>query len=217
MQSVKQEPIYLSYVENNPQLSHYLNLIQTGQNTGRETWNIWYLFAFRPEMTQHLASFTQEVLREPSPPSPGLRELIAAYTSYVNECEFCTQAHVAVAAEPLGNEDLVWTAFRNLGASSLKEEEKALLRFVDKVTSDLPFIPEADGNGLRALGWHDKSIYYAITVCALFNFYNRWITASGVHAVSDEGQRRHGKVLAQKGYDRQLRQCQLGSIGEISE
>jgi AhpD family alkylhydroperoxidase len=115
MQSVKQEPIYLSYGENNPQPSHYLNLIQTGQNTGPETWNIWYLFSFRPEMTQHLAGFTQEVMREPSSLSPGLRELIASYISYVNECEFCTKAHVAVAAELLGSEDLVWTALRNLG------------------------------------------------------------------------------------------------------
>jgi uncharacterized peroxidase-related enzyme len=217
MQSVKQEPIYLPYVENNPQPSRYLNLIQTCQSTGRETWNIWYLFAFRPEMTQHLAHFTQEVMREPSPLSPGLRELIAAYTSYVNECEFCTKAHVAVAAELLGSEDLVWNVLRNLDASSLKEEEKALLRFAGKVTSDLPSITEADTKTLRALGWSDESIFYTITVCALFNFYNRWITASGVHAVSDEGHRLHGKVLAQKGYDPQSRERHLGSIGESSE
>lgn len=217
MQSVKQEPIYLSDVESHPQPSRYLNLIQTCQNMGRETWNIWYLFAFRPEMTQHLASFTQAVMREPSPLSPGLRELIAAYTSYVNECEFCTKAHVAVAAELLGSEDLVWTALRNLEACGLKEEEKALLRFVDKVTRDLPSMTEGDVRALRAFGWHDDSIYYTITVCALFNFYNRWITASGVHAVSDEGHRLHGKVLARKGYDPQLREQHLGSMGKSSE
>ena len=217
MQSVKQEPIYLPGVANNPQPSHYLNLIRTSQSSGRETWNIWYLFAFRPQMTQHLARFTQEVMREPSPLSPGLRELIAAYTSYVNECEFCTKAHVAVAAELLGSEDLVWTALRNLDTSCLKEDEKALLRFAGKVTGDLPSITEDDVKSLRALGWNDESIYYTITVCALFNFYNRWITASGVHAVSDEGHRLHGKVLAQKGYDPQLRERHLGSIGESSE
>src|ERR1035438_4126867 len=217
MPSVSVEPIYLPDVENNPQPSRYLDLIRTCQSAGRETWNICYLFAFRPEMTQHLARFTQEVMRELSPLSPGLRELIAAYTSYVNECEFCTKAHVAVAAELLGSEDLVWTALRNLDASSLKEDEKALLRFAGKVTSDLPSITEDDVKSLRALGWNDESIYYTITVCALFNFYNRWITASGVHAVSDEGHRLHGKVLAQKGYDPQLRERHLGSIRESSE
>jgi uncharacterized peroxidase-related enzyme len=168
-------------------------------------------------MTQHLARFTQEVMREPSPLSPGLRELFAAYTSYVNECEFCAKAHVALAAELLGSEDLVWTTLRNLDASSLKEEEKALLKFAGKVTSHLSSTTEADTKTLRALGWNDESVDYTITVCALFNFYNRWITASGVHAVSEEGHRLHGKVLAQKGYDPQLRERHLGSIGQSSE
>ena len=113
----------------------------------------------------------------------------------------------------------IWSglALRNLDASCLKEDEKALLRFAGKVTGDLPSITEDDVKSLRALGWNDESIYYTITVCALFNFYNRWITASGVHAVSDEGHRLHGKVLAQKGYDPQLRERHLGSIGESSE
>jgi AhpD family alkylhydroperoxidase len=59
-----------------------------------------------------------------------VRELIAAYTSYVNQCEFCNKAHVAVATELLGSEDLVWSALRNFEASFLKEEER--------VCSDLP-------------------------------------------------------------------------------
>jgi uncharacterized peroxidase-related enzyme len=216
MSSLKQEPIYLADVENNPQPSRYLDLIRTSQSSGRETWNIWYRFVFRSKMTAHIARFTREVMREPRPLSPGLRELFAAYTSYINECQFCTKAHVAVAAELLGSEDLAWTALRNLDASSLKEEEKALLRFAVRVTSDFPSITEADVKSLRALGWNDESIYYAITVCALFNFYKRWITASGVHAVSGEGHRHHGNVPAQKGYDPQLRERHLSSIGESS-
>jgi uncharacterized peroxidase-related enzyme len=206
MQATEQKPMFLPEVQGNPQPSRYLDLIRTCQNTGRETWNIWYLFAFRPEATQHLARFTQEILRGPSPLSPALRELIAAYTSRLNECEFCTQAHVAVAAELFGSEEMVWEVLRDLDASSLKEEEKALFRFVGKVTKDLPAMTEADIQSVRAAGWSDEAIFYTITVCALFNFYNRWITASGVQAVSAEGHRVHGKVLAQKGYDPQLRQ-----------
>jgi hypothetical protein len=91
----------------------------------------------------------------------------------------------------------------------LWKREKALLRFAGKVTKDLPAITLADIDQLRAAGWNDEAIFYTITVCALFNFYNRWITASGVHAVSDEGHRLHGKVLAQKGYDPKLREQHL--------
>jgi len=49
---------------------------------------ILYLFAFRPRMTDHLSRFTQELMRGPSPLSPGQRELIAAFTSSRNQCPF---------------------------------------------------------------------------------------------------------------------------------
>jgi uncharacterized peroxidase-related enzyme len=204
MQSVKQEPIYLPDVENNPQPSHYADMIRKMQNSRGEYWQIWHLFAFRPETTMHLARFTQGIMREPAPVSSGLRELIAAYTSKLNECEFCMKSHAAVSSELLGD-DLVRGVLRDLESSALEEKEKALLRFAGRVTKNLPSTALADIEQLRTAGWNDEAIFYTITVCALFNFYNRWITASGVHAVSDEGHRRHGKVLAQKGYDPRLR------------
>ena len=56
---------------------------------------------------------------------------------------------------------------------------------------------------INAAGWTDEAIYFAITVCALFNFYNRWIDASGVHALSDEAHREGGKRMALHGYVRE--------------
>ena len=49
---------------------------------------ILYLFAYKPRATDHLARFTQEVMRGPSPLSAGQRELIAAFTSSRNQCLF---------------------------------------------------------------------------------------------------------------------------------
>ena len=54
---------------------------------------------------------------------------------------------------------------------------------------------------MRAAGWTDEALYFAITVCALFNFYNRWIDATGVHALSDEATF-GGKRSAAGGYAR---------------
>jgi uncharacterized peroxidase-related enzyme len=139
-------------------------------------------------------------MRAPAPISLGLRELIAAFTSYNNECAFCTKAHVAVSAELLGSEEMVWEVLRDLENSSLKENEKVLFRFIRKITKDLSDVVESDVQTVRAAGWDDEAIYYAISVTALFNFYNRWITSTGVHPVSDERHRSHGKVIAEKGY-----------------
>jgi uncharacterized peroxidase-related enzyme len=162
----------------------------------------------------HLARFPQGIMREPAPVSTGLRELTAAYTSYLNECEFCMKSHAAISSELVGD-DLVRNVLRDLESSSWEEKEKALLRFTGKVTRGLPAITLADIDQLRAAGWNDEAIFYTITVCALSNFYNRWITASGVHAVSDEGHRLHARVLAQKGYDPKLRKQHLENTTKV--
>ncbi len=87
--------------------------------------------------------------------------------------------------------------------SSLDDKHKALFRFVAKVNEDSPRITPDDIKPLHDAGWDDEAIYYAITVCALFNFYNRWIDASGVHALSDEAHRVGGKRSATHGYVRE--------------
>lgn len=91
---------------------------------------------------------------------------------------------------------------RDLETSPLDDKHKALFRFVDKVNHDSPRITPADMAPLREAGWDDEAIYFAITVCALFNFYNRWVDASGVHAMSDETHRQGAKRSAQHGYVR---------------
>jgi alkylhydroperoxidase family enzyme len=112
------------------------------------------------------------------------------------------KSHAAVAAELLGSEELVWGVLRDLETSSLDEMHKALFRFIDKVNHDSPRMTAEDMIPLHEAGWDDEAIYFAITVCALFNFYNRWIDASGVHALSEEAHRQGGKRSAQSGYAR---------------
>ena len=91
---------------------------------------------------------------------------------------------------------------RDLETSPLDEKHKALFRFVGKVNRDSPRIGAADMQPLYAAGWDDEAIYLAITVCALFNFYNRWIDAGGVHAMSEEAHREGGRRTAAHGYVR---------------
>jgi alkylhydroperoxidase family enzyme len=97
---------------------------------------------------------------------------------------------------------LVQSVLHDLESSTLPEKEKALLRFVSKVNIQSAAISPEDMKPLYEVGWADDAIYYAITVCALFNFYNRWIDASGVHAMSDEAHRESGKRTAAHGYAR---------------
>ena len=88
-------------------------------------------------------------------------------------------------------------------SSALDDRHKALFRFIDRVNKESPHITASDLDALRASGWADDAIYFAVTVCALFNFYNRWIDASGVHVLSEEAHRQGGKRMATQSYARE--------------
>ena len=92
------------------------------------------------------------------------------------------------------------SVLHDLEGSPLSEKEKALLRFVGKVNHQAPSITAEDMQPLYDVGWTDEAIYNAVTVCALFNFYNRWIDATGVHPMSDEAHKRFGEGTAHNGY-----------------
>ena len=112
------------------------------------------------------------------------------------------KSHAAVAAVLLGSEELVQQVLADIDSSPLSDAEKQLMHFLDKVNHDSPRITAADIEPLHAAGWTDEQIWYAITVCALFNFYNRWIDATGVCALSDEAHREGGKRSAAGSYAR---------------
>ena len=128
--------------------------------------------------------------------------MVAAYTSSLNECKFCTKAHAADASELLGSEELVASVLADPESSPLQDKEKALLRFVERVTFESAKITAEDMKPLYEVGWDDEAIFFTITTCALFNFYNRWVSSSGVPPMSDEMHRWQGKLLA-TGYVRE--------------
>ncbi|MBM3811531.1 MAG: peroxidase [Acidimicrobiia bacterium] len=80
----------LREVENNPNPGGgFGKLVEMARRSGgAEGSPIWHLFAYKPEWTVHLERFTHEVMRGASPLSPGWRELIAAFTSKLNQCPF---------------------------------------------------------------------------------------------------------------------------------
>ena len=87
-------------------------------------------------------------------------------------------------------------------SSGLDDRHKALFRFVDRVNHGSAALTAADLSETREAGWTDEALYFAITVCALFNFYNRWIDAGGVHPMSEEAHRQFGLKTATNGYIR---------------
>ena len=85
-------------------------------------------------------------------------------------------------------------------SSRLSDKEKALFEFVEKVNRTSNQINQGDVDRAKRAGWTDEALYDAITVCALFNFYNRWIDATGVHDMPASAYEFSGKRLKENGY-----------------
>jgi alkylhydroperoxidase family enzyme len=62
----------------------------------------------------------------------------------------------------------------------ISPKEKALFRYLAKVNDTPAKVSQADVDAVKAAGWSEQAIYDAATVCSLFNFFNRWIDATGV-------------------------------------
>jgi alkylhydroperoxidase family enzyme len=82
----------------------------------------------------------------------------------------------------------------------ITEAERALFEFLEQVNARSNTITREDVARVCAAGWSQEAVYDAITVCALFNFYNRWIDATGVGDMPAEAYAMSGKRMAQGGY-----------------
>jgi len=197
------EHIFLGEIEANPQPGPYADAIAAARKAGTEYWGIWNLLAFHPTASFHLCELSHELMFREAPISPALRELIAAYTSSLNRCDFCMNAHAAVAAHLYGSKDLVWSVLKDPEGPALAEREKALLRFVRKLTLDPGSIIQPDTHTLQLAGWEGASIFHTIAVCALFNYYNRFVSGNGVKMVSEQAFETLGARMAKAGYSRE--------------
>ena len=176
---------------------------------------ILHLFRFKRGATDHLVRFTEEVMRGPSPLSPGLRELIGAYFSKKNQCSFCSDAHAAAAAEYL-DEGLVEEVLRDLETSRLDPAHKALFRYIAKLAEHPYRVTESDINKLKNEGWSEEAIYDALTVSAVFKFYNTWNNGSGVQTMKSTDYLYSGKVLTTLGYCMDFKVSRLVKLTALS-
>ena len=83
----------------------------------------------------------------------------------------------------------------------ISEKDRALYRFIKKGNADSTSIRQTDIDAVRDAGWSDEALYDAITVHALFRFYNAWIDITGVSDMPAFAYEMSGKRLATMGYD----------------
>ncbi|WP_328450707.1 MULTISPECIES: carboxymuconolactone decarboxylase family protein [unclassified Amycolatopsis] len=157
------------------------------------------VFRSYPDPARHLLAFHETLLRGDSPFSPGEREMIAAYVSGLNACDYCHGIHT-VTAEAFGiPEGVLTAAVADLASSPVDDKLKPVLAYVGKLTRTPSRMTDADAEAVFAAGWDEQALHDAVLVCALFNFMNRMVEGLGIKAdaayATESGER-----LAEGGY-----------------
>jgi len=191
--------MYLKEIETRPAEGMTRIAFKRLRAAGEAIPEILHLFRFKTRSTDHLVRFTEEVMRGPSPLSPGIRELIGAYFSKRNQYSFCSNAHAAAAGQYL-DQELVDEVLCDLENSRLDSSHKELFRYIGKLAENPGSVTASDINRLKEAGWSEEAIYDALTVASVFRFYNTWNAGAGVQNMTAADYVHSGKVLRTLGY-----------------
>lgn len=133
-----------------------------------------------PHAVRPLLEYHDRVLRDESPLSVGERELIAAYVSALNACNFCHGAH-AIAANVHGiAEDVIEQLIQDPDSAPVEPKLKPLLAYVAKLTRTPSAMAPSDAQAVYEASWDERALFDAISVCALFNMMNRIVFGAGI-------------------------------------
>ena len=157
------------------------------------------VFRAFPDAAVPLLDYHEALLRGSSPLSIAERELIAAYVSGLNACDYCYGVH-RVTAEQFGIDETVLTGLlTDLPTAQIDDRMRTLLGYVGKLTREPSKVSPADARAVLDAGWDERALHDAVAVCALFNFMNRFVNGLGV-TVDTNYADTSGTRLADQGY-----------------
>ena len=143
------------------------------------------LLRYRPETARPLGELTEVLLRGPSTLTPGERELIAAYVSALNGCQYCASSHSASAAAQLpGGMALVEQVRADPGGAAVSAKLKTLLAIAAAVRDSGLSVTPGQIAEARAAGATDLEIHDTVLIAAAFAMMNRYV--DGLAAITPE-------------------------------
>lgn len=138
------------------------------------------IMRINPAVTKAMHELGQAIMRAPSPLTSGERELIAAFVSGINRCDYCYKGHVQMAVNLGVEKRAIEIALEDVEHAPVKPALRPILHFVRKLTVDPNSVSQADADAVYAAGWDERALHDAILVCCRFNFMNRLSIGHGL-------------------------------------
>lgn len=135
---------------------------------------------FRPQTAKPLFELAEVLLRGESTLSRGDREIIAAYVSSLNQCQFCTKSHATFAALQLHDGwDTVDAVIADPDNAPITPKLRALIAIAALVSESGWAVTAAAIAAARAEGATDVEIHDTVLIAAAFCMFNRYVDGLG--------------------------------------
>ena len=109
--------------------------------------------AFNPEGHKALGLFSRSFMRNEGKLTPADKEMIAAYSSLLNESRYCYAGHSRVAIN-LGTDPGVFDPLvANIDTAPVRDDLKPLLKFIRILTLTPAKVTKADADAVFAARW----------------------------------------------------------------
>jgi uncharacterized peroxidase-related enzyme len=144
------------------------------------------LLRFRPETGRPLSELAEVLLRGPGTLARGERELIAAYVSTLNDCQYCSASHSACAAAQLpGGMSVVEQVCADVGNAPVSAKLKALLAIASAIQQSGLNVSAQDVAEARRAGATDLEIHDTVLIAAALCMVNRYVDGLATLAPED--------------------------------
>lgn len=138
------------------------------------------LFSAFPAHVKPLLGFVDSLMRGPGELEIRDREMIAAYVSGRNACQFCYSSH-RIFAEAFGLEEgFLAQLVADLDSVEIDPKLKTLLVYVRKLNSLPSRMVQSDIDAILDAGWSEQAVCETAQICGLFNMMNRIIEGTGI-------------------------------------
>jgi uncharacterized peroxidase-related enzyme len=148
---------------------------------------------------RHLIELHSALMRGDSPLAPAQHELIAAYVSGLNACQYCYGVHSETARAFGLPETALEAMLSDLDTAPVEPKLRPLLAYAKKLTLMPAKMTQADADAVFAAGWSERALHDAVLTTCLFNFMNRLLEGHGCKG-SEEIFASRGPALKEEGY-----------------
>lgn len=158
-----------------------------------------HILKLNPAAGRALIELHVAALRTDSQLTARDKELIAAYVSGLNACQYCYGVHAETAQAYGFAETTIRSLMEDIDSASIDDRLKPILHYARVLTIEPAKALQRHVDAIFAAGWSERDLHDAILTICLFNFMNRLLDghgAKGAPALYAE----RGRALQADGY-----------------